>query len=316
MELIKNKTNIDFLGQRYIWFTVSFILMAISIYLWVQTGEDKYGVDFRGGTEIIVRFNEEVPASDVRNAFAAGGYSEGVIVQAFEGAKTDFSVRLPRDHSSQQEKEKLQGILKGIRPSGFTMLKEDFVGPIIGSQIRRDAILAVFLSLTAMLIYIGVRFEWRYGLGGILAIFHDCIIVIGFCLFTHREMSAGILAAVLTITGYSINDTVIVYDRIRENIAKAVKGVGKKNKDGSPVSTRLVDIMNQSVNETLSRTILTSMTAFFVCLTLCLFGGGAVSDLAFTLMVGIVFGTYSSVFIACPIVLALHPRDAKASAPL
>lgn len=315
MELIKNTTSINFLGQRYFWFTVSFCLMAVAIFLWVQTGEDKYGVDFRGGTEIIVRFNEEVPAGDVREAFSKAGYSEGVTVQAFEGAKTDFSVRLPHDHSSKEEKAKLQELLKGIRASGFNILKEDFVGPIIGSQIRRDAILSVFLSLTAMLIYIAVRFEWRYGLGGILAIFHDCIITVGFCLLTHREMSAGILAAVLTITGYSINDTVIVFDRIRENIAKAVKSTGKR-KDGSSAPTRLIDIMNLSVNETLSRTILTSMTAFFVCTTLWAFGGGAVADLAFTLMVGIVFGTYSSIFIACPIVLMLHPKDAKAEAAL
>ncbi len=308
MQIIKENTDYDFLGKRRFFIVLSLLLNLMAFILWFTTGDEKYGVDFRGGTELIVRFNEVVTAGELRESLKAGGFLEA-IVQAFENSDRDFSIRLALDQSQAEKKEQVRAILQGLKPGGYQLLKEDYVGPIIGEQIRKDAITALVLSLIAMQIYIGLRFDWRFGAGGIFALFHDVIITVGICLLAHKEMSAGILAALLTITGYSINDTIIVYDRVRENLTKSFKAAGGKKKGSTEVPSKLIDIMNLSVNETLSRTILTSMTAFFVVTTLWLFGGGAVSDLSFALMVGIVIGTYSSIFIACPIVLACQPRS-------
>jgi preprotein translocase subunit SecF len=307
MQVIKENTHIDFLGKRVFFIVLSLVLNTAALYLWFATGDDKFGVDFRGGTEVVAQFNEGVTVSKVREAFKAGGFPEAVI-QAFEGNDNQFSIRLSEDQSTPEGKAKVKGILQTVTPAGYTLLKEDFVGPVIGEQIRRNAIIALFLSLIAMQIYITARFDWRFAFGGIFALFHDVIITVGICLLMGKVLSAGILAALLTITGYSINDTIIVYDRVRENIAKYQKAAAKKK--GQPTLS-LMEIMNISVNETLSRTILTSMTAFFVVATLWLFGGGAVSDLSFSLMIGILIGTYSSIFIACPVVLACQKKGAS-----
>jgi len=305
MEVISKSTHFNFLKYRYYWIGISWLLALMTVYLWVSTGDEKFGVDFRGGTEVVVRFNKPVSVADIRAGFDNAGIKDS-IVQAFENGTSDFSIRLSGDESSGEGKAKVDSILKAVAgDAGYTLLKEDFVGPVIGEQIRRDAYYAVVFSLLSILIYVGLRFEWRFGLGGIIALFHDVIIAAGFCLLTHRQMNAGILAALLTIVGYSINDTIIVYDRIRENLTKALK-TGSKKKLHEQTRGDLMSIMNQSINETLSRTILTSMTAFLVCTTLWAFGGGAVSDLSFALMVGILVGTYSSIFVACPTVLAFQ----------
>ena len=310
MEVISKSTHFNFLKYRYYWIGVSWLLTLMTVYLWVTTGDEKFGVDFRGGTEVVVRFNKPVSVGDIRSGFDNGGVKDS-IVQAFENGASDFSIRLSGDESTGEGKAKVEGILKTVAgDAGYTILKEDFVGPVIGEQIRRDAYYAVIFSLLTILIYVGIRFEWRFGLGGIIALLHDVIIAAGICLLTHRQFNAGILAALLTVVGYSINDTIIVYDRIRENLTKALK-TGSKRKLHEQTSNDLMSIMNQSINETLSRTILTSMTAFVVCTTLWAFGGGAVSDLSFALMVGILVGTYSSIFVACPTVLAFHSEKKR-----
>ena len=309
MEVISRTTQIDFLKYRYLWIAFSACLLAMTAYLWFSKGDEKFGVDFRGGTELIVRFNDPVSVADIRKAFEGGGVSES-IVQGFETGQKDFSIRLSGDESTTEGKKRVEGILKSISPAGYTMLKEDFVGPVIGEQIRKDAYYAIILSLIMIMVYVSARFEWRFAIGGVFAVFHDAIIAGGFCLLTDRPMSAGILAALLTIVGYSINDTIVIFDRIRENIAKATKANAKKNL-ANQSQTDLIEVMNLSLNETLSRTILTSMTAFFVVTTLWLFGGGAVSDLSFALMVGILVGTYSTIFIACPTVLLFTPTKRK-----
>ena len=308
MEIISSRSHFDFLGKRYVFYAFSALLLAMSVYFWVSLGERKYGVDFRGGTELLVHFNEDVHIEDLRSAFEKGGVHEPT-VQAFEGSGRDFSVRLAQDQSTAEGKQMVRTILQGVRPSGYELQKEDFVGPVIGEQIRKSALSAMILSLLAMFIYVTVRFEWRFSLGAIIALFHDAIIAVGCCLATGRPISAEILAAFLTIVGYSMNDTIIVFDRIRENIQKWRKNAGKKDSHREGTRSWLIEIMNQSINETLSRTILTSLTAFFVVTTLYLLGGGAVIDLAFSLMIGVLVGTYSSIFIACPIVLAFEKRE-------
>ena len=307
MEILKEPTKFDFLGWRWVFILVTTALLAMTAYLWFGTGDEKFGVDFRGGTEIVARFNADTKASDIRNGFEEAGFKE-VIVQAFENGLRDFSVRLSQDQSSEEAKAKVKAVLEKAQPAGYTLLKEDYVGPIIGDQIRRDAYIAIFLSIIAILIYVGSRFEWEYGVGGIVALIHDVVIAIGFCLLTGVQLSAGILAAMLTIVGYSINDTIVIYDRIRENVAKHNKA---KKKVQEPTNAELTEIMNRSMNETLSRTILTSLTAFFSVTTLWVFGGGAVVDMAFALMVGVVVGCYSTIFIACPTVLFCRKLQGK-----
>lgn len=305
MEVIQKNTHFDFLGLRWFFIATSVILTLLTAYLWFSMGDEKFGVDFRGGTELVVKFKEKVPAGDVRSAFEKGGVKDP-IVQAFGDGDHEFSIRLDQGESTEEGKKKVKEILSGVNAGGYELLKEDFVGPIVGEQIRRDAYYAIVFSLIAIMIYVGARFEWSFALGGIIALFHDVIWAAGFCLLTGRPMSAGILAALLTIVGYSINDTIVIYDRIRENVGKYQKLGNKRKQQGK--KAEMMEIMNLSVNETLSRTILTSMTAFLVCLTLWIFGGGAVSDLSSALTIGVLAGTYSSIFVACPTVL-LFIRD-------
>lgn len=301
MQVINEKTQFDFLGKRFIWVGFTLILLLGSLFLWFKQGDSKYGVDFKGGTEIVVRYNEDTSIADIRAAFNKAGF-EDITVQNFENSSRDFTVKMSLEQGGTDAKEKFHSVLNSVKQSGYTVLKEEFVGPIIGEQIRKDGLLAFLLSLVAMQIYIAFRFEWSFGVGGIVALLHDAVIAVGACLLMGMQLSVGILAAVLTITGYSINDTIIVYDRIRENLNKASKAASKK-KVHQNEKQFLIDIMNKSINETLSRTILTSATVFFTALILWMFGGGAIADLSFALMIGVLVGTYSSVFVACPIVL-------------
>ncbi len=310
MEILTKKTEVDFMGMRFLWLAVSMSLIAGSFYLWFSTGDEKFGVDFRGGTEVVASFKSETTVAQVRKAFEDAGFNE-VIVQKFESDKSDreFSIRLPQDESTVEGKEKISATLQAANPAGYTIVKQDFVGPVIGEQIRKDGIAALLYSLVAMLIYVAFRFEWRFGVAAIIALFHDVIITTGVCILTGRQLSAGILAALLTIVGYSINDTIIIFDRIRENIEKSMKAkAGKKAQAMRELS--LKELMNLSVNETLSRTLITNMTVFMVVVPLWLFGGGAVSDLAFSLAIGSIVGTYSTIFIACPVVLFFQPSAA------
>lgn len=301
MEFIKNKTHFDFMSMRFIWAGITLVLAIASIYIWFAQGESKYGVDFKGGTEVIVRFNEDASIADIRNVFTKVGFEE-ITVQNFENSGRDFTIKMSLEQGSQESKDKFHSVLNSVKPSGYTILKEEYVGPIIGEQIRKDGALALFFSLLAILVYVAFRFEWSFGVGGIVALLHDVVIATGVCLFMGMQLSGGILAAMLTIIGFSINDTIVVYDRIRENLNKASKAASKK-KVHQNEKKFLIEIMNTSINETLSRTILTSLTVFFTTLILWLFGGGAIADLSFALMIGVLVGVYSSVFVACPIVL-------------
>ena len=211
--------------------------------------------------------------------------------------------------------DKIRDALAAIEGNSFELLKQDYVGPVIGEKIRSDGLKAMGIALVCILVYISFRFEWRFAVGAIIALIHDVTITTGVYVFSGREISAAVLAALLTIIGYSLNDTIIVFDRVRENLMESLKqkkGKKKKNSEdegmGSLDGESLPGVLNTSINQTLSRTVLTSFTTLFVVLTLWLLGGGAVADLAFALVIGVMVGTYSSVFIACTSVLALAGR--------
>jgi preprotein translocase subunit SecF len=291
MELIRPNTRFDFIGKKKftIWVsTIAILLCFISIFF---HGGLRYGVDFAGGILIQIKFSKPVSISEVRSALEVMGSKEAM-VQAF-GGENEFLIRV------EKSSEDLEAMSKTIQSSLQQQFKDktleirraEVVGPKVGKDLKTKALWAVGLSLLGILIYVAWRFrEVAYGLGGIVALFHDIIVVYGAISIGNIEYSLNVLAVVLTIIGFSINDTIVIFDRVRENIKKMRKD-------------SLETIFNVSINETLGRTILTSGTVMMVVLILFFFGGPVIHDFAFTLMIGLITGTYSTVYIASPVVL-------------
>jgi preprotein translocase subunit SecF len=292
MELIKSGTNFDFVGRMKIALACSLTVILIGLASIVWHGGLNYGIDFAGGTLVQVKFQQEPSADEIRSAFKSVGL-ENSIIQSF--GTGEVIVRTAELSSDQRGLSgKIEDALAAVYGKDtFEIRRVEVVGPKVGSDLTRKAILAIVFSWIGMLIYIAWRFEFRYAVGGILALVHDVIITIGVFSLLNKEFDLTIVAALLTIIGYSINDTIVVYDRIRENVRKNVK-------------QSLADTINASINQTLSRTILTSFTVFLVVVVLFFFGGAVIHDFAFALLVGVVVGTYSSIFIASPIVLAFE----------
>lgn len=296
MELIRPDTHFDFLGRSRLFIGISLALMAASILSLLVHGGPRYGIDFAGGTLIQVRFEKPVTTEKIRGVL--GTVVEGSpLVQSF-GEEDEYIIQM------EQSSEELEGLSRRVRDAlaaslgdeGIEVRRVEMVGPKVGKDLREKGLLAVLFSMGAILLYIWWRFELRFGLAAIAATFHDVIITIGAFSLFNKQFDLTTLAALLTIVGYSLNDTIVVFDRIRENLKKA----GGK---GS-----LKDIMNASVNQTLSRTILTSGTTLLVVAALFVFGGGVIHDFAFALLVGILVGTYSSIYVASPVVLWLEQR--------
>ena len=308
MQILSKETNIDFIGRRHLLVLFSLILTGLSIYLWVERGDAKFGVDFRGGYEYVVRFSGDVELQKIRDRLHEGGFGEA-LVQGFENGKREYSIRLKAEGKKVEDTtQKVKAELAKVDGVGFELLKEDYVGPIIGDQIKRDGVKAFVVGLIGILIYVTVQFNLTWAIGAVLALLHDAILATGATILAGKELSGATLAAVLTITGYSVNDTIIIYDRIRENLREKDRGgsAGKKALGEKLKSMNLMEVMNFSINQTLGRTIITSLTVIIVCVSLWLFGNSSVSDLAFTLLVGVIVGTYSTMFVACPTILALE----------
>lgn len=287
----QTKFKFDFLGKAKLAITVSTCFIIYSIFLWVSKGDSKYGVDYKGGSELIVAFSSNVNSEEVRKVLTKGGIDDPM-VQAFENdSANEFSIRLHEGGTAKDVKNKVEQVLTGAYTStGYTILKVDFVGPTMGAELRTKAFWAMLLSLIGMLVYITWRFEFAFALGAVVALFHDVIITFGFYLLSDRQISASALAAALTIVGYSVNDTIVIFDRVREEILK------RKSFDLGP-------LINDAINSTLTRTIITSLLTLFSALALLIYGGGSISDLSFFLVVGIITGSYSTIFIASPIVI-------------
>jgi len=251
-----------------------------------------YGIDFAGGTLIQVKYEGKAPISDVRDVIATDKAYEGATVTFF-GSEDEIVIKTKMSSQNLGEDigDKVRTLLKDTQ--GFKEVRRvDMVGAKVGSELREQGLMAMVLALIGILIYVSFRFEWRFAVAAVLALVHDVTIAMGMIVLVGIEVNLDILAALLTILGYSLNDTIIVFDRIREGIRTI------KNPD-------LEGIINESVSRTLSRTTLTSLTTFFVVLTLFLFGGEIIHGFSFTLLVGVVVGTYSSIFVASPILLWL-----------
>ena len=288
MELVKPGINLDFVGKIKYAIIFSVALIIISIASIIYHGGLNPGIDFAGGSVIQVKFAKNVVADDIRGALKSTKLGNSTIQQF---GTNEFLIRTSESFSDQKIlSANLEQPLTAVFGKDFEVRRVEVVGSKVGADFKQKAVVAVVLSWLAMLIYVGWRFEFRYGLGGILALVHDVIITLGAVSIMNMEFTISILAALIFIIGFSINDTIVTLDRIREN----VKLFPKQN---------LRDTINVSINQTLSRTILTSLTVFLTVLALFIFGGAVIHDFAFALLVGVVIGTYSSIYIACTIVL-------------
>ncbi|SRR5579884_612964 len=387
MELFKN-TNFDFLGKKWIFITLSLVVTAAGVGSLIVKGGPSYGIDFKGGAEVRVRFDQEPPVEKIRAALSQRIRGEISVQQitglpeveitteitnekelnqnrqtiddtlrsmfgATDNSKLDLNnsaagqladaLRDPLAQAgapiSEQQLQDLASAIESYRASNggiirsydqlskvsgvtpqvitalqqstvlghFTILSADVVGPKVGADLRRQAILATLYALGGMLVYIAFRFEWIYGAAAVIAVFHDTIITIGLFSLFNKQISLTVIAALLTLVGYSMNDTIVVFDRIRENLKLMRR-------------EKLENLINLSVNQTLSRTVLTSGLTLLTALSLWLFGGQVLNGFSFALVWGIIFGTYSSVFIASPILIFwqnfLESRKKGAPAPL
>jgi len=304
MRLIK-ETSIQFMAQSRLGLYVSGAVIGAGIISLILAGGPLLSIDFKGGTLLAVHFTDPVDVNDIRSAMS----TVSIDGQPFDFSKTeikqfgstrDISVRIP--HLDKEPANFAQRIIAYLRksfPDKVPEVESDFilsiekVGPKIGSELSNKAILAIISALGLILFYISIRFEFNFALSAIAALAHDVFVTLGIFSIMGYEISLPIIAAFLTIVGYSLNDTIVIFDRIRENV-KSMKRL---------TYTQVVD---HSINDSLSRTIITSVTTFIVVLVLWLFGGAVINLFAFAMMIGVIVGTYSSIFVACPLVVRLH----------
>ena len=297
MELFRNST-IDWLGKKWYFLGFSLIFSVAGVFSMLFWHGIPRGVDFKGGTQITLEFNSTPNEDHIRAALDAAHVKDYKIQRISESTGQMGNkeiVSLPQstaqDSAHDQGQAEVEAALTAnYHDSGFSVQQVDIVGPTAGKQLTHQAFLAVIYSLIGMLVYLWFRFELIYGAAAVVAVFHDTLITIGFFSLTNQEISLTVVAAILTLVGYSMNDTIVVFDRIRENLALSRRET-------------LSDVVNRSINQTLSRTVLTSGLTFLTALSLFIFGGQVLNGFSLALVIGIIIGTYSSIFVASPILL-------------
>lgn len=284
-------TKIPFMSFRTPAYVLSGLLVLATLG-WLVVKGPRYSVDFTGGTLVQLRLAPAATADAVRDAVEAGGFGGAEIQQLTGDAKDEFLVRVKSDAAEAEvvATRISEAISSRIPGTQVEQRRVETVGPKVGKELREKAIWAVLASLGGILLYVGWRYEFKFALGGVVAILHDVLVTLGFVLFTGREVSLTVIAALLTIAGFSINDTIVTFDRIRERM--------KTNRKESHR-----EAMDTAVNQTLSRTVITALTVFFCTLALYLFGGEVLNDFSFAMLVGVVVGTYSTIFIASAMAL-------------
>lgn len=290
MQLLKGKLTIDFMGKRRLAMILSAVILAVSLAALVTKGLN-FGIDFTGGTLIEVGYPESVELEPIRTALADAGF-DSAQVQHF-GSSRDVLVRIA-PQADKESAQLSQEALTGLRQlnAAVEMRRIEFVGPQVGEELTEQGALAMIYALIGILIYIMVRFQWRFAPGAVIALVHDVLIVIGIFALFQFDFDLTVLAALLAVIGYSLNDTIVVFDRIRENFRKMRKGTP-------------LDIVNSSLNQTISRTLMTSFTTLLVLISLFVFGGEVIHSFALALILGVVVGTYSSIYVASSATLAL-----------
>jgi preprotein translocase SecF subunit len=339
LSIIRDNTHVPFLAARKITFACSIAVIVIGMVMFGVRGMENFGVDFQQGTNLMLRINNDdiVPVSEVRGALTAAGFSNPVVQETGDDEgdmRNTFIVRVgdvTRALNAMTTSEETVGededgntiVLAAVSPGGedsllmltvaervqsalaplsgdgaaasVTLEDEQTVGPAVGAQLRWDALNAIFWALVFIVVYLWIRFEFRFAAGAVVALVHDLLVTIGIFSLLGRQISMPMIAALLTIIGYSLNDTIVVFDRVREDM-QLYRGKGVK----------LIDLLNGAVNATLSRTLLTSLTTLFVVVVLFIFGGDAINDFALVLIIGVMVGTYSSIFVASPVVYLLQ----------
>ena len=294
MELIPPNTKIDFLGNRVYAYIFSLLLIVMSVLSIPVMGKVQLGIDFTGGVMVQVLFKKQVTTEDIRKSLKP--LSGNLVIQKLSGSEggDEYIIRMetPDEGSEHFAKEVEHALTTSFSKENVDIRGLEMVGPKVGHDLRNAALWATAVALILLLVYMAFRFTFTMGLGAIVCVIHDLIIIYGFFVWTGKEFNLTILAALLTVVGYDINDTIVLCDRIRDNL----KSMRKKP---------LVDILNASINQTLSRTVLTSGFTLLVVIALLVFGTKVLQDFGWALMIGILFGTYSSIFVASPLVLAL-----------
>ena len=308
LHLIPAGTNVDFIGKRAIAFALSALILIGSIYLTSTRGLN-FGIDFTGGTVIEIKTPSTPDLPEMRsvlNKLDLGAIS----IQEF-GASDDLLIRLPQQNGDataqsagiEKVRVALDGMYEGSENNGSVDYRRtEFVGPQVGAELKKQGLLAILFSLGGILAYIWFRFEWQFGVAAIVALAHDSIAIVGLFALTQMEFNLSTVAAILMIAGYSINDTVVVFDRIREDLRKYKK-------------KPLPELFNMSINEMLARTVMTSVTTLLALIALYIFGGEVLRGFIYALIFGIVIGTYSSIFIASPTLILMNIRRSEMLAP-
>jgi preprotein translocase SecF subunit len=288
---IFTNANYDFIGRRRWAYVISLVVTLAGLGHIAWQGGLRYGIDFSGGTLVQVRFQQPTTVDAVRKALDKVRLGDSII-QEFGDAQ-EYLIRIPAASGALEEtSKKVEQAIREAGMPGFEVRRLEFVGPQVGRDLQLQAVYAVLAGMAGILLYTALRFDFRGGVAAIIALVHDVLVALAGLSLTNREMSLPVLAALLTIVGYSINDTIVVFDRIRET-----RGRGLRKGES------LADVINGAINQTLSRTILTSLTVFLVVAILYVAGGEVLRDFAFALLVGVVTGTYSSVFVAAPIIV-------------
>ena len=307
MRIVKD-TNIDFMSKTFIASCISALLIVVGAVSLITNGGPKLSIDFKGGTLVAVNFTEPVDINKIRSSLS----SVSIDGQNFDfskeeikhfGDESNIAIRIANiENEPPRFANRVSESLASIYPDLLPLDKSDFilsidkVGPKVGAELSSDAVLAILYALGFILIYISIRFEFKYAIGAIAALTHDVLITLGVFSILGYEISLAVIAAFLTIVGYSLNDTIVIFDRVRENV-KSLKG------------SSMESVINQSINDSLSRTIVTSLTTFLVVLILFLVGGEVIHTFSFAMIVGVVIGTYSSIFVASPIVIKMDKKQ-------
>ncbi|MDD2899543.1 MAG: protein translocase subunit SecF [Desulfuromonadaceae bacterium] len=294
MELL-GKTKIDFIGMQKISFVISAIISIVGILGVIQVGRGaaNMGIDFSGGTSMQLKFSKPISIADARTALHKNGIAKADLQEITDGNK--LLVKMAGAAVGKPSEMVQTAFKKEFTDNAFTVESSTEIGPSIGDKLRKDTMVAALLSMIGIILYIAWRFDFKFGVGATLATMHDCLAMFAVFYLLNKEINLLFITAVLTIAGYSLTDTVVVFDRIRENLHKNLKGALNK-------------IFNDSINEVLSRTIVTSLTVFLAAASLFFFGGEVIHDFALALLIGVLVGTYSSIFVASPIVVLLENR--------
>ena len=296
MEIL-GKTHIDFMAKRNTAFIFSGFLVFLGVLavVWIMIGSANLGIDFSGGTAVQLKFDKPLPIEEARKAVERYGLGEAELQEFTQGQK--LLIRVKTGHTMEEEVGKtiIQAFETEFPDYSFVVDSSTSIGPTIGKKLQEDALVAIVLSLIGIIFYIAVRFEFRFGMAAAIATFHDVLAVLGIYFLLNKEVTLLVVTALLTLAGYSLTDTVVVFDRIRENLRQRRR-------------ESIADIINNGINQVLSRTLITTLTVVLVLVPLTLFGGEVLHDFSLALLLGVIIGTYSSIFVASPMLL-IWPGD-------